>query len=59
MSLIKMFSGRKKECSVWQWFTYDEVHAKSICSALTTDDKACGQKISCCELEFELELELK
>ena len=46
MSLIKMFSGQKKECTVWQWFTYDEVHAKSICSASTADDKACGEKIA-------------
>ena len=27
-------------------FMYDEVHSKSICSALTTDDKACGKKIA-------------
>ena len=25
---------------------YDEVHSESICSALTTDDKACGNKIA-------------
>jgi len=39
MSLSRMFAGRKKECSVWQWFNYDEVQAKSTCQAIMKDGK--------------------
>ena len=41
-----MFAGRKKECTVWQWFTYDDIQAKSTCLALTTDGKDCGRKLA-------------
>lgn len=46
MSLSRMFAGRKKECTVWQWFTYDDIQAKSTCLALTTDGKDCGRKLA-------------
>jgi hypothetical protein len=31
---------------VWQWFTYDDIQAKSTCLALTTDGKDCGRKLA-------------
>ena len=37
MSLSRMFAGRKKESTVWQWFAHDEVQAKSTCLALTKE----------------------
>ena len=39
-------SRRKRESTVWQWFTYDDVSARSICSALTKDGKPCGVKLA-------------
>ena len=41
-----MFAGRKKECSVWMWFNYDDVQAKSICQAMIKDGKECGKKLA-------------
>jgi hypothetical protein len=38
-----MFSGRKKDSSVWQWFRYDECDDKSVCLATTKDGKDCGK----------------
>ena len=46
MSLIRMLSGRKKECTVWQWFRYDDVQCKIICLALTKEGSECGLKLA-------------
>jgi hypothetical protein len=46
MSLMKVFAGRKKECTVWQWYKYDELNAKRICLAITADGKENGKKIA-------------
>jgi hypothetical protein len=45
-NLIRMFSGRKKDATVWQWFAYDEVSAKSTCSAVTKDGNSCRVKLA-------------
>ncbi len=34
------------ECTVWQWFAYDEQHARSVCLAVLGDGKECGRKIA-------------
>ena len=31
MSVSKIFAGRKKECSVWEYFEYDEKSDSSEC----------------------------
>jgi hypothetical protein len=41
-----MFSGRKKDATVWQWFVYDEDSAKSTCCAVTKDGNSCGVKLA-------------
>ena len=46
MSLSRMFAGRKKERSVWQWFDYDDVQAKSTCLVIVKDVKVCGRKLA-------------
>lgn len=42
----KLFSGRKRENSVWQYFKYDAVVNKSTCLVSIADDKKCGRFIS-------------
>jgi hypothetical protein len=41
-----MFSGRKKDMTVWQWFAYDGASVKSTCSAVTKDGKSYGVKLA-------------
>ena len=38
----KLFSGRKRENSVWQYFKYDAVVNKSTCLVSIADDKQCS-----------------
>jgi hypothetical protein len=45
----KKFAERKTECTVWQWYKYDELklfNANSICLAIAVDGKECGRKIA-------------
>ena len=39
MSLVKVFSGRKLESSVWEYFIYEEKDDKSRCTCTVRDDK--------------------
>jgi hypothetical protein len=41
-----MFSGKKKDVTVWQWFAYDEASAKSTCSAVTKKGMSRGVKLA-------------
>jgi hypothetical protein len=38
-NLVRMFSGRKKESSVWRYFSYDDASDRSSCQVKTKDDK--------------------
>ena len=39
------WSKKRVQCMA-QWFTYDDIQAKSTCLALTTDGKDCGRKLA-------------
>jgi hypothetical protein len=41
-----MFSGRKKESSVWRYFSYDDASDRSSCQVKMKDDKECGVKLA-------------
>lgn len=45
MSCRKITSGRKKDCTVWQHFTYDAVPNKSTC-LINCDGKPCNRLIA-------------
>jgi hypothetical protein len=47
-NLVRMFSGRKKESSVWRYFSYDDASDRSrpTCQVKTKDDKECGVKLA-------------
>ena len=41
MSLVKVFSGRKLESSVWEYFIYEEKDEKSRCTVLNDKGEQC------------------
>jgi len=48
---------RKKECTVWQWFSYNEVQAKCEGKAITKEDRVCSRKtivagFTCCSVNL-------
>jgi len=44
-----MFVGRKKEYTIWQWFSYKEMQAKCECKAITNEGRVydLGRLFSC------------
>ena len=46
MSLTKLFSGRKRESSVWEYFEYVEADNKSRCGVLNDKGEPCGVRIA-------------
>ena len=44
MSLIKNFSGRKRESAVWDFFKIDEGNDRSVCQ-VAKKDKICGKPL--------------
>jgi len=46
-NLVRMFSGRKKDSSVWRYFSYDDESDRSTCQVKTIkDDKECGVELA-------------
>jgi hypothetical protein len=41
-TLVQLLSGRKKESSVWDYFTFDDTANKSRCTVPTGNGEECG-----------------
>lgn len=46
MSLVKIFSGRKRGSAVWQYFTYDDSKRRSTCIIAKDNGRQCGMLVA-------------
>ena len=46
MNAVKIFSGRKRDSVVWEFFRVDEEKGNAICKCGTGKNKICGKELS-------------